>query len=338
MALFKTDEEWADYSSFNNTFPLKRVKSEMEDALENYIIPHLSQEQYDLLETAYLAAYADNVNLSTLSQKNKNLLHKVRAALGGFTSWLYFPNASGQMTNSGFMEVGNDQSGMRNASKWRTAEKLETLRVKAWQKLDLMLKFLEQNKADYTFWAVSDSYTEFKSCFIVGAETFHKFKNIGHSRALFFAMRDKMKRVDERALPIVHATLYASIKSQIKANTLTSANNRLLQNYIQPAVAHLTYAEALRENIVSITSNGVMVPSTQQLRDEFGNEKMGADGTVTDVAIRNSTRVGEEYLSLMKKYLDSNLDDYPDYYNDEAYVLDAPVVYENKPECKTFKF
>jgi len=335
--LFKDDKEWFKYSGFNKNFPLEAVKLDLEEALETYVLPYLSDAQYDILEAAYETAYTANQNLSTLSPANTNLLHQVRRCLGAFASWLYAPQGAGQMTSAGFMESSGVSDNQRSASKWRTEAFQLKLERRAWNSIDLMLKFLEENKSTYGAWASSSSFTISKSCFINTTADFNSFKNINNSVLIFYKMKAVMKQQEtQRVLPVLHKTLFNSIKSSIVTDNVSNANKTILNNYIKPAIAYLTYGEALRENIVQLGSEGITVPTVQHRSESVNEGRDGATMQQLTMAIDNALSKGNAYLIELKKYLDTHLSDYSDYTNDADYVVDEVVRYVNKPENKSF--
>lgn len=335
--LFNNDTEWYKYSSFNKHFPLELVKLDLEDALETYVLPFLSDAQYTALENAYQTAFTANPNLASLSPAQANLLHHVRRCLGGFASWLYAPQGAGQMTSGGFMENSGANDNLRSASKWRTEAFQLKLERRAWNSIDLMLKFLEKNKTDYSAWASSSSYTVFKECFINTTADFNALKNINNSVLMFYKMRGVMKQVENTQVKaILHTTLYNSIKSQIAGGTINAANNKILNDYIKPAVAHLTYGEALRDNVVSLGAEGITVPTVQHRSESVQEHKDGATLAQVNLAVENALSKGKLYLMNLKKYLDSHLSDFSDYTSDADYVANQTSAPTNDPTKKSF--
>jgi hypothetical protein len=313
MALFKTTAELKLHLPVNKDFNVEGIMPFIKSAEVEFIIPNISQTQYDDLNTAYNASATP-----TLTAAQTALLAKIQPALAHFAFNKWIPFGQVQIDSAG-IRIATTES-LKTAFQWQTKDLEANSLASGFANLETLLTYMEANKASYALWTASTSYTVFKESFINTAADFNKYFNINSSRITFLAFKAVMKKVEDFFVKAyLDATTYAGIKTRIAAGTTTAADTNLLA-YIQPAVAHLTVANALKTQAVVINKNGFVVSKNVGFMTVEASDPAGAE--LKDQMIRQGTEDGNAYLKQLQVYLNTNATAsvYADYYASDLYA------------------
>ena len=323
--LFKDLEEIKKYVNSAESVDFNQLKSSIEDAERMFIIPIISQAQYDDLNDKYTVA--GNAGLET---KEKKLLEKIQNPLARFAYMLWMPEGMIKVTGDGFQIVSDDK--MKTAWQWQT-DKLEFKMMTAgYAGIDSLLEFLESNKADYPLWTASSAFTIFKECFINTAKDFSSRHNIGDSRRVFLKIRDLMKTVEDfYIVPNIGQAYFDALKTSIAEDNVSTDDKKTLE-FIQKAVAKLTISKALQERVVDINNNGIYINVFHDGINErsapgTGRGSINGIDVRLDNSIRSTTVDGQTYLKQLRTFLNANAasDKYALYYNSGPYVAPGTV-------------
>lgn len=312
MALFKTTAELKTYIPANVDFNIEGLMPFIKSAETEFIIPNISQAQYDDLSAAY------NVVSPSLTAAQTALLARIQPALAHYAFKKWIPFGQVQIDSAG-IRIASTES-MKTAFQWQTKDLEASSLQSAYTFMEALLTYMEANKASYALWTASDSYTVFKESFINTASDFNKYFNINSSRLTFISFKACMKKVEDFAVKaVLDATTFAAIKTRIKAGTTTAADTALL-NFIQPAVAHLTIAAALKTQAAIINSNGIIVAKNVGFMTVDAGDAAGAE--LKDQMIRTASEDGNAYLRQLQQYLNENASAsiYPDYFASDLYA------------------
>lgn len=222
--------------------------------------------------------------------------------------------------NNGIAIISN--SNLAPASK----ERVENLRINisnsAYDALETLLVFLEDNIDDYPLWEASDAYAYQYEYLISSARKFDEIYKINGSRLTFLEWRPVMADVEMLEInPQVSSEFMAELKSQIAAGTVT-ANNMKVLPHLQKALAYLTAAESqMPETGKSTTYSITMRQYSDVQRKQFRGK-------------------GLHYLMMVKQMLDAAPTDYPTYAASSVYddTLTSYERYENDEDFKIAVF
>lgn len=326
MALIKTINELNLYVGVAAAAKLELITPLIKRAEQKYIIPEIGQAQYDDLNTAYNSGNALSVQLAAL-------LPQVQLPLANFAALLYIPFAEVIMSEAGIQRM---ETASNKTAHVRQVERLEASLITAgYEGLEAMLKFLEANKTTYTIWAGSSAYTISKELFINNASEFQQYVNIDNSRRLFQKMRQTIKKIEDFTIKsIVGSDLFAAIKTQITAGTLT-AENTALMGFIKPAVAHLAIADSLTEMIAQLSPESGLINISIGAMDRVSQKEIAKDNFV-DARIKKELADGQVYLAQLSDYLIEKVSIYPLYENSSAYSPTSNATFQNKSGNKGF--
>ena len=323
MPLITTQAELNANITTSATNDIDVLQPYISDCEVKYIKPILGEVLFDELTNQYEA------NPQTLTTENTKLLALVHKALANFTYYAYIPFANVTISDSGL------SSNRENAPfKWQQDQIEESILDISHRAVDEILKYLETNKATYTSWANSDSFTILKEFFIQNAETYSKYVEIDKSPRTFLQLRSHMRYVEEFTLkPLLTETLYNTIKTEYKASNLSAANILLIP-FLEPVLAHLSIARAVTMMNVRLKPSGAVEHSIKAVAS--GNkQEQKASSDMLEAFQLESENTGSAYLNKLIKFLNENASDYPGFENSDSYSTTTPTLSGGKNEQST---
>jgi hypothetical protein len=198
---------------------------------EKEILRVLGQDQYAELLSYYESASSGIVELD-------NLLPMVQRPLVFFAFLQSLDILNVVITNNGIAVVSS--SSLVPASESRVKALRQNIEKNAWDNIEALLEFLEKNIDDYPSWVSSDAYAYQYQYLISSATLFNEFVPIKRSRVQFLKMRSAMADVELLKLaPLVSTEMIEELKSQVKSNSISEANSKLLP-LLQKSLAYFT--------------------------------------------------------------------------------------------------
>ncbi len=300
--LIRDLSEIKDYVHINYATNPKDLKPGILRAEQKFIVPYLGKDQYKVIEAA------NNSNVLTTAQTD--LLHYVSGALFNYAVLLSIPGQNVQINSSGVTQQHTEHS--KPAFAHAIAALKASLIDAAFEWLESMLQFLEDNENDYPIWRNSSAYTKNKESFINTGARFNELYTIQCKIQTFHAIKTNMADMECFAiLPTIGQAYFDELKTQIQAKSITS-NNKIALNYIQHALANFTIANAVRSNRVSIVGNSVVYTEIIESNDSGNTIKAGLDQMI-EQKYRHAKEMGERYLDKLRDHLRNNISDYPTY-------------------------
>ena len=291
MALVKTAEEIKKYITVDGSFDFNTVMPYIELA-EDEVKRVLGKEQYTELDDYYNGT---NNGIPELD----DLLPYAQRPVVYFAFYKGFDKFNVSITNNGIGVVHNTQ--LAPAS----AERVKNLRTSmsdtAWDSLEYLLQFLEENSDDYSAWESSDAYKDTYDLLITSARKFDEIYTINRSRLNYLNWKPTMKDIEELEIaPAISPEMVTELKTQQKDGTLTAPNKKVLAD-VQKALAYYTAAK-----------NG-------------------------DEAVAHTAQL---FLMKAKKTMDTGPDNYPTYKASTVYLETTRVYtpYENDPKSNIAAF
>jgi len=281
MSIINNIDEVRDFYPASVSVDINLVKPYFDDAVDKFIKPYLSTAQYDAL--------IDWINDS--KEPNDEALEKllpyVQKAVIRFAIFISCDQIDLKLTNSGFAVTSNQN--LSPASFERVKKFKDSMESSAWDAIEMMLRFLEENKDDYEVWTASDEYTMATRNFVNSAAEFDKVVSIGQSRLTFHRLREVIDQVEYlRIYTAISQDMGEDIISQMKDDDIDEEYQAILPA-IKKAVIFFTAAE------------------------EFPAKK------------EQYERMGIHYINDVKKIIDTTPDDYPKYRDSGIYTLDDPT-------------
>jgi hypothetical protein len=305
--LFKTKDKLIEYAELSASINFNSVKPTLRVVEQQHIIPVLGQALYTSLDTAFTAA-ADE---TTLTQPQKDLLDQCRCVIGPMLCYYYTPKSEIKIGDQGAqrMETATNKTAYQNQILNFREQNLREAEMAT----ELLLQFLEDNKADYTDWQTSDAFKDYRSLFIKSGGEFNKYFSSHSPYRNYWAMRSKMLDVEENNIrTIIGSTLFDALKAKDAdpAGTFTDKETALLFK-LKKVVAYLTVAFSIPFLNVRIDTNGitVMSPSGRAQDDQLAKRSQASKDDL-NIIIEKSEAAAKSWINNVTDYLDANTADF----------------------------
>lgn len=303
--LFNDIDDFKKYVAVTSNVEMESLAPSISYAIDRYILPALGEAQLNTLETAFNS----NTGLAPLTY----LLDKVQAALANFAIYEYLPMAEVQITESGVTRTEGTTTKTAYQNQVKTLR--QTTLEKAYNYIEALYEFLEFNETSFPQWVSSEAYTKNKKLFINTARDFEKHYPITRGRETFRTLIPAMDDVENfYILPVLGQLFFDYLKGKIATKTTFPFKEKLALNLIQKATANFTIVEASQQGWVKFVSSGVV--SQQQNTSSFEMEERSANNEQFSIKIRKANEIGLKYMDQLKKYLASEIDDFPIYRDD----------------------
>jgi hypothetical protein len=136
--------------------------------------------------------------------------------------------------------------------------------------------------------------------------------------------------------PILGPTLFEEMKKQNLKSKFTDYNAKLIQ-FIQPAIAHATMAEAILELPINIDNSGVYTFKFVN-DDDTSSKATSADNHISAYLNQQKT-LATNWLSMLTNYLNTNYLVFPKFAeNSKAYIESGKEQDRNKKTDKSYMF
>ncbi len=221
-----TTDQAKEHLKINATLNVESFAPFIPDAEQKYIKPFLGEALFALLDT--WAQDKDKQEYPELS----DLYDQVIPVLARFTLLIASPHLDVNIGESGFTVQGS--ATLVPASTERVKRFMESTEILAWDNMETLLRFLEENQDDYPEWVTSDAYTMATRNLINSATNFNKYVNIDTSRLTFHRLRNDMTNVEQiDVVPLVSQELYDSLISKLRGQgSLTDPETKLLRHLV----------------------------------------------------------------------------------------------------------
>lgn len=313
MALLRNTAELKLFADVHRQTDWNTLLPYVEQAENDYIIPLLSQAQYDDFSSVVNGpANADKTFEQMFSNTIKLDCFRLMArALANYALYEAFPFLNTSVGDIGVTQQQSKEGTSTAAPQWRYESRRAAHLNVADSYADKMLAFLELHKDLFTSWAGSSSFTVNKDLFIADSKKLSEYLGTGESRRAYLSIRPYIRLAEKQYIvPALGKPLYDEMKSQLVSNPLdVSAGNALLLPYVREAVAWAAYYDALPFISIKITGDGVQVIS----RNDGVNNRNAASKDDKAEARAQAGRLMDRFLNELRLYLDEKAADYPLY-------------------------
>lgn len=293
---FENTDQLREYVPVTEAFTFKEIKPVLETVSTKYLRNDfgIGQPLFDSIHEDY------NTGIDALPDIKKKLIHHIRHVVAKMAMSSY--------VSLGVINIGKDgisnivKENREPIKKWQKDQLQEKFLNEGFDALDILLYFLEENKASFGVWTASNAYTLTKDQFINSVEELKFHYTLIQSRRTFLFLKPFIRRAgDFQVKEILGDTLFTDIKSQIHSGSLSPTNKSLL-NIIQPAVANLCVRTALDQLLVKLTDNGIQIVTTVSNTDNSIESK-----TLSETHVKRLKEGAEStasmYLLQLKKLI-----------------------------------
>jgi hypothetical protein len=309
-----------------------------ESADEQYfqqLQPDLLLAEDDYLRPALGAAFYDEL-LDATGDEAERLRQLLASSLANLTMVSYVDFAQVQISGSGVQIISTERE--KTAFPWQINNLKASYSRKGYNGLEKALAYLEAHATDFPTWAASDVAKATRGYFITSATTFSEFYNISNARLTFQALASLLRKTERfRLEPILGAEFFDELKQQLRDGAVTAENEKLLDDWVRPALAHLVMAQAIGELSFALNGNALEL---QVYRPDDANSKESDPGLtqLLEMKADQATDDGEHYLRKLTKYLNATASAtrFATYFNSAAYRPPVVVDYLNATTAPIF--
>lgn len=303
--LFKDTIKLKEYAEFTGDINFASVKKTVRIVEETHLIPILGYELYNTINNTYTVAASE----ADLSYAQRLLLDKCRMIIGPYVLYNYTPKAELRVNDAGARRAETQTE--KTAYKYQVDNFREQALQDAEAAIESLLQFLEIYKDDFSQWATSTAFTDYRGLFI---RTGSEFANLVKTHSPFrnyWAMRSKMVDVEENNIrKALGNDLYKTLKDKSKSpeGTFTEKENDLLFK-IKKATAYFTVAFSIPHLNVRIDANGISVVATSFSTDV--EARAAANDKALNAVISSAHESGNAWLKNTIDFLNNNPADFP---------------------------
>lgn len=293
----------------NISISLEVLSPRIYSAQEKYIRPLISSAFHNEL----LGKYATG----DLSEEEEELVNRIQYVCAHVAMLESIADMNVNMKQGGITVSVDDKNVA--ASGARVAE-LKTARTRdAQQGLDYLLAYLEENAASFTTYEASQERLNERLCFINTTDEINSFLTITINRWVLVKMRPVMRRTQLWYIKtILCQPLYDLMLQRISAREDLEEYAPLLP-FIQRAVAHFSFAEAVEEMGIQIDANNGAYIEFQKNANEPKQTTPVVDGQLNRLINLNKKLADQSFMEL-KQHLSDNAADYSLYLESDCYA------------------
>lgn len=216
-----------------------------------YLVPLIGFSQYEQIEGKINADPVEE-----LTEAETALLPYLRriSAVHTYLDDLGTDNA--KITDSGIRST--ETTGMPRVFGWQFKELREALQTKAFDAIEVMLKFLFEHKADYAPWTSSDEYALVNSLLFKTGTDFDAHYKLYQPMRTYYSLR---QLIDELQTDYVSPSIGKDLMQYfVAAENLEDAEKAILK-LLKKSVAYHTIRKAIQHYSVRFDANGFTVLS-----------------------------------------------------------------------------
>ncbi len=316
--LFTDINEFKQYAVVNVSYDFEDIDPILGIEEETTIVRYLGRDQLEDLANA-LANPPLTPAQTALLEKVRQPLALLALSANQFTRNIQESASGSHKTDTKERMPAKPQDVARR--------KMELLK-NAYKSIDILIGFLQRNKADYPLWVNSDAYKTLKGIFIYTTELLNSYLPIEQSHAVFMQYVPIIKDRERVIRGNIGKAFFDELKEQLLNDTLTPENEEVLTDYIQPALAYLAHEKAVTR-LQKVHPFGFYF--FEELNLDPSARVVAAADKAKDAIIQDSQEQHRSYLSELLKFLAENINDYPTYRDSPAY---SPPE-EEPQECPT---
>ena len=281
----KEFEKWFPNSTYNK---FEKLATFFEKAEYKHLRPVLGTKLHTEVEKLY--------NSNSDKANDQKLIELCQSLIVHFAIHDALPILNVTLNQFGSLSVTQNDN-TTAASKERTERLEASLHEMAWDDVEQLLLFLEENSSEYTdetgkeLWKQSEWYNSQTGCLIFTAQEFNEVVNINNSRVKFKQLYPAIKKVERIKLrPAFGKKTIQSLIQRKMDNELTDNDKELLE-HMQSALALLVIPE---------------------------DEELSRPDSIHGYKPFEARQQAEQEIVECKKILRDNPEEYPDYIENKS--------------------
>lgn len=288
------------------------LEPKIEQVVETRIIDFISESLYDDLVSKYEG--------NTLGAEETKLLEFLKPTIAQFTYLHLLTINRVNVTSFGVSESSAEDGTATPASFHAIQDVKEEVSDMAYTFFNKALKYLEEQKANFSLWANSDSYTQLRNTFVWNLELLNEHASYNFNLHSFLSLKPFLKRAGKDIEGLLSKTLKEDLLSKLQAGTLAGSEVEAVA-LIQAWEAPLALKHSFPYFRIKANGNNILLKT--QLDGPGPSSNVGNDlirHLMATVEALEQTAKGE-----LVKYMDANYEDFPAYTKTENEFLDGEL-------------
>jgi hypothetical protein len=317
MAALITDKDtvrlYVDINFINDNTSLPNF----ELVAQRFLVPIIGQDLYDVFSAA--------------PDDDPELRDRSRAVIAPLGYLIKLPTIQTQITDSGLKTVNTDT--LQAAHRWEYNEVKEKLADDGAYAMEVLLKFLFDNKDDYPEWTGSQEYEELNSLIFQTATDFDKYFKTPLPHRLFWELRPLIREVQDF---YVNSAIGEDFFDSLKDEASPSDEEKKAIEMIKKSVAQLTIVKSIEKMGVKITPKGFVVLISADNSDAANSGDIASRDPQLSLLYDSCERSGDAYLLQLKEYLNNNASAsiFTEYFESDYYEVPPTTVPASKNACR----
>ncbi|MBC7416640.1 MAG: hypothetical protein H7325_00610, partial [Pedobacter sp.] len=242
--LITTIIEVREHLPVNFTADFDRLKPYLDNAERLYILKVIGKTEFEELATIYQTA-ANTVS-AIVDDKVRAAVFAAQKIITNIGFLMAVPTLSLSIGAAGIQIHSNTEK--KQAFQWQVEDFKSSLQEIGFGGIEELLEILTSNPIIFSSYINSNEYLANTKYLITTAEEFNKHFEIKSSRFLFQTLGSLMARIEVHVLERIFGEVFMA---SVKAANATVPLKKLSAKFLKPALALLTGARAINEQIIS---------------------------------------------------------------------------------------
>ncbi len=255
-----------------------------------YLVPLIGYSQYETIDGKINADPAEE-----LTEAETALLPYLRRVSAFFAYLDDMGTDNAKITDSGIRST--ESSNMPRVFGWQYKELKNTLQAKAFDAVEVLLRFLFEHKEDYLPWLSSDEYAALNGLLIKTGTDFDKHYKLYQPHRTFYSMKVLLDEVQEDFIkPAIGEDLLAYFVDE----TPLDDDEKKILKLLKKAAAYMTIKKACQHYAVRFDMNGFTITTGDSENGETAG-RITADVTLFEMKIKACEDDALTYFAKAKK-------------------------------------
>lgn len=309
-----------NYVGINADMNYMSIKPYLRSAEQNYIIPLVGKEIYDVLNNAVNSE-------DPLSPALTALLPYFEAPIATLAVLAYIPTGNVIISDNGIFM--SEETNLKPAALWAKEELQEFLKTTGYADLEALVDFLIDNSSDYPAFVAADAYKKFRGHFVSFTSEFNEIYDINASYRTFSRIKSVCQNIENDTIKDLLGEEYFDELIEKITDGDTTPDDKKIIPMVQRAIVFLAIAEACETLPIEFTDEGLVIRSVSS----NNVNRLTNSAPQNSILIKKNYALskGKEYLSEAKNYLNKNASSikYTTYFNSSAYTNPANITITN---------
>lgn len=316
-----SDTNFAEhYPSIHQSMSWGSIQPFVRQATDEHVLPFIGETLYNDLATKF-------ENGTTLTPTEETFLAKLQDTIAYYTIYLATPFVNVTIGDMGVQQSSSSDGTSTSASQWAYKNIVWKVCLQADTLMDKLLSWMEKRvKAEdpyFSDWKISDEYKAGTSPLFRRIEELEKYINIRNSRRTFLALLPYLEKVYQKhIIPVIGQELFDQVTEQVRANSLSPANLKLLP-VIQRVAAEWMVVLAIPHLAVVMEGSGFKIVSESDGMSHRSNLQNQQHMEAINALKYQAESDGKTFKAELFSFVYSNQADYPLFTASDVFITET---------------